>query len=329
VPVHPTTIATANANDMDATALLTLIEDTCADHAAQPGTISGIAVALDALGVDTMRRATTWANSVNEPVFIVYPPAGAAIVEFQNAVLGAAAAGALPDSVAIRAIITSIAMGIASAGVGGNKPTAEAKPDGKPKDDEDEEATALSAYKDLHKLQGRYTELSSQCVFVGGARKSVKKHGHIAKLPSLSKLPRYGHAGQKRKIASFGEGTTLEVDDVKAKPLDTIQSCHRATRDLVRGIVASMTFPIATTAFGGRESGWITPPGSTTQVRVMLDAETGERLERALCGSVLTQPGPYGRMADAVLTKFTDLCACARLPRTHASSCAHGTAARG
>lgn len=285
----------------DGEALMDLVADACLKHGTDP---VEVCTELDRIGVDTLTKATSFTDAAGEAAFLQSPPTAAGVKAFADAMLSATDGSAMADSLGARCLFTTLGRAIAAAAV-----VPPSKGTAAPERDEDDEVTALGAYKDLYKMQGRYTELSSQCVFVGSARRSVKKHGHISQVPGLAKLTRYGHAASKRKLASFAEGASLEVDDTRAKTLDTLQACHRAAKDAVRGILAAKSVQIDASAFGGRDFGWITPAGKTSQVRVMLDAEAAERLECALTGSQLTEPGAYVRMANGAFTRYANLCA--------------------
>ena len=144
------------------------------------------------------------------------------------------------------------------------------------------------------------------CTFAGTAHRSAAKSGYIVHIPSLAKVSLLGCTRTKRKLASLSDNTSLEVDDEKPASATTIQQCHALATHVIKGICAALTIEIEQDAFGGRDSGWLTPPGATQQTRLLMTMDSADRWIAALHGSALRSPLAYIRMFDHTTGKFLD-----------------------
>jgi hypothetical protein len=287
---------------MSAEDLLELVQRACTDVEADDGLVAKIADALDGLSFDSLAKVYGYGDGV----FNKHPPERAHVTEFVDALIGVAAAGLVDDPPtrgAIVALARIISESLAKSTRAGDR--------------ESDDATTTKAYKELRRLHGRTIRLSRQCQFVGAAYRTVLKHGFADLVPSLKAVKLYGCANRGRR--DVGGGLSFEVEgEAKDAGTQTIQQCHLLTADVCFGLLAAKSVTVKKEAFGGKDEGWITPPGKTAQVRVLWTLESCEELIQALQTSSLTEPAPYIRMMDRVITRVLDRFSSLR---THPDAC--------
>lgn len=217
--------------------LFKMIEASAKDASAPAGLVRAVVTSMLHFGYTTVSLVE---GAVEGGALLKIPPDSGAVTRLGDKLL-TAPASAITDGVAYRTTLVQLALSISKsyhegAALVAAPPTT---PAGNAPDED--EKSAMSAYNDLRRLQNSAVELSRRCVFVGEARGSVLKHGHIGKVPELLTVRLFGTAGQgKRKLGGL-EGATLELDEAKPKSVDSIQAAHRLTRDVILGVVAALS----------------------------------------------------------------------------------------
>lgn len=176
--------------------------------------------------------------------------------------------------------------------------------------DDDEQAT--EAYDDLQRLQGVIIDLPMRATCVAGVRRSVKKHLYIQELPCVTKLATQGTSGASKKRIRVGgdsAGAHLEFDDKTAHTITGLQQAHGAARTLVWAICAALTVPITAEAFGGRDAGWVLPPGQTKQQRLLMSSTAADRLVWALVAIRTTDVDMFTFTVNRVILEFVTMLA--------------------
>ena len=184
-----------------------------------------------------------------------------------------------------------------------------------PSKPEDDDANTLECYRDAKVLQSLEVELDEMLVTTGQMRRDVLKYGYITKVSSVTRVARLGtNTGTRRRLglsSADGTGTAdavLELPDQKPTATDDTSQLKTNTRDLVHALVAALSVEIKPEAYGGRESGWTTPAGRTSQIRVSLTRARAETWLWAMIQSRLLGAA-YARMVDTEVGKFLKMCA--------------------
>ena len=229
-------------------------------------------------------------------------------------------AGAAPDDAPeLNTMLSSLADGIAKAWV--EHTTAVDNRNGNGKSEKDDEVSdrnaATSAYADLDRWQGRAVSLedkvSAGCI--GRMRKEVLSSSHIETVPSVRNVPKASKTGTKREvnIGELSDGNTVRFQvagdggSMNAKSLDKVQDNMRA---LITAIVAAYSRPIAPSAYGGGQAGYVRVPMEARQVRLQMDLASADRLIFKLikCATAFQADlDGYVNMCDRVIFEFLKL----------------------
>lgn len=179
-------------------------------------------------------------------------------------------------------------------------PAAASDPEAKSK------ADTLTCYATLASLQGRQFELNERATFVGAAHSDVVKYGHITTVPSVKDVKVLGTTSTQRQRVGFANPAnnassvvaTMEFNGITASvdPHDDAK-IRASTRHLVHGLLAALGGEIGAAHYGGRDVGWVTPPGRTVQVRVGASASAFDKWMWEVVSSPLRGPA-YLRMVD-------------------------------
>ena len=320
---------------MAADPLETWLLDACAAEGAPQATIDGLAAAFDAAGVQTAARLKGWGfgAALQQPM----DPAAAARFMGRLVVDGGTA---VVDDVQTRTIVmdvlrrcaaahseslastrpfggdaaaAALAAAVAAAAAAGHTPPDRgggAAGAGTAQGAEDAERRSIaSCYSELEQLQGRPVDLPGRATFVAAARTSVSNYGYISVMPSHSDVKTLGTAGgAKRKITlsdiEAGIGAHIAFDEKVAAPLIGMPACYSACRVLMNGLAAAMSIKISADAYGKRDVGWVLPPGSPKQVRLLGTAVVFERFLWALIMMPTADPAAFVKTADAVVGEF-------------------------
>ena len=128
--------------------------------------------------------------------------------------------------------------------------------------------------EEVWKAFGKSYELNERATFVGEARKDVMLYGHMTQAPSVTQVKTFGtSAGRKRRVGlTDADGGSTQVASLEFEDTRMVASCDRPrlttnTKNLVGGMFAALCVDVLSTAYGGRDPGWHTPPGSLTQKR--------------------------------------------------------------
>lgn len=194
-------------------------------------------------------------------------------------------------------------------------PAAASDPEAKSK------ADTLTCYATLASLQGRQFELNERATFVGAAHSDVVKYGHITTVPSVKDVKVLGTTSTQRQRVGFANPAnnassvvaTMEFNGITASvdPHDDAK-IRASTRHLVHGLLAALGGEIGAAHYGGRDVGWVTPPGRTVQVRVGASASAFDKWMWEVVSSPLRGPAYLRMVSRAPGT------ARGRSPRVHA-----------
>jgi uncharacterized membrane protein YgcG len=277
---------------------------------ATPAAGLAIATALNTIGYGTTARLRTY----DDNAFDMAAPPRESIAKLRGELVNNGAA----DDAESRAVIGALVKLVAPAGhAAGSASTGTAAQlaGGTPSKPEDDDANTLECYRDAKVLQSLEVELDEMLVTTGQMRRDVLKYGYITKVSSVTRVARLGtNTGTRRRLglsSADGTGTAdavLELPDQKPTATDDTSQLKTNTRDLVHALVAALSVEIKPEAYGGRESGWTTPAGRTSQIRVSLTRARAETWLWAMIQSRLLGAA-YARMVDTEVGKFLKMCA--------------------
>ena len=302
----------------DEQALLDVVVAACLEDSMPPGIDEAILDSLVTEGAGTLSRFCAWENGC----LLVQPVLPADLAQLRARLVGHCTTGVLADDNVFGTLLFRIvdqatdewrskkskkahpaaATGLAAGGAG-----AAAAPAPADTEDEAERKRCATAYDDLLNLQGHAVDLPERAIFVSTARTSVVTFGYPSELPSVGQTRTWGMAGSNKRKYRLGGGAdyaTLETGERAPELITGMPSAYAATKVLLYGLAAALTVRINDTAYGGRDVGWILPPGQAKQVRVMVSLHAIHRLQWALIG-ILTHNAPiFIYTCDSIMVAF-------------------------
>lgn len=287
-----------------------LLEDAIKNVEAAAATGLAVASALNAIGYGTTARLRTYDDNAFE---LAVPPRES-IAKLRAELINNGAADDAESRAVVGALVKLVTQADRTAGHA-TAGSALNPAGGAATKAEDDDSTTLECYRDAKVLQSLEVELDEMLVNTGSMRRDVLKYGYVTKCSSVTRVARLGtNNGTRRRLglsSADGTGTSdavLELPDQRPTATDDTAQLKTNTRDLVHSLVAAMSVEIKPEAYGGRESGWTTPSGRTTQIRVSLTRARAETWLWALVQSRLLGAA-YARMVDNEVGKFLKMCA--------------------
>ena len=300
------------------------LESLCQEEGVDSPFEHALATAMQTLEVDTVTRLSSWGHCC----LLAVPVLAADVSRLKQQLMTAAAPGTLPDNAVLRTIVGGIARSVPKLVAAYDKskePPAALSPATVVKGpavsaDKLEREECATCYDDLRRLQNRTVDLPERATCVSAGRHSVVQYGYIAELPSVKAVKTYGTAGAlKRRVAlagmEAGAGAHITFDEKLPDIVNSIPAAQRQLRTLMNAMAAIMTVKISTTAYGGRDVGWVTVPGEATQVRLMVTINAIDKMMWALLSIATTDSGKFCDTVDNFVLEFlTVLARCSQHP---------------